>query len=418
MIDQIKDNIVLEKHKIIVFITVMTSIFLNHSNKDFGINVSLADIFILLSISILIAKKKFVLPNYATMFFMLLSITLIITSIFYSPIKFNFTMDLSGVIKDYMKVFASFLFFLLGYNMSRLNILEVNIKWYSIGAFIISSTGLIFKIFNINILNNLMYYGGSRFRGLMIDPNYYSVIQCTAMVYFLRQENVPKIKKALIYVLNFVFIAMSGSKTGMLTLIIYSLFIFFEYQLVLKKTSFKSIAISLAIVIVLTLSSPVLLDLINMFLNGIPELLPIFKRVQLLFTNFSSAIAQGGSGRNTTWISAIGIIKESPLIGVGLGSYITINNIMFGSDAVAHNTYLQIFSEWGGLLATIFFGYIFIILAKITLNAKKYKINSELLYTRDIVIILLIGSMAISLNNARMLWMFLGGLIYYYNSKN
>ena len=309
MKNEVRNNIILEEYKALVFITVMTSIFLNHSNRDLGMNVSLADIFILLSISMLIVKRKFVLPNYATMFFMLLSIILIMTSISYSPIKFNFTMNHSDIIKDYIKLFVSFLFFLLGYNISRLNILKVNIKWYSIGAFIISSTGLILKILNINILNNLMYYGGSRFRGLMIDPNYYSVIQCTALVYFLRKNDISTIKKIAFYLLTFIFISMSGSKTGMITLLIYTLFIFME-NLLVKKASYNWILFFLISIIILILTVPLLTTVLNMVLNKIADFFPIFGRVQLLFEDFSSAIAQGGSGRNTTWESAIGDRKS------------------------------------------------------------------------------------------------------------
>lgn len=412
MHNEIKDSNILEKQKIIIFMTALTSILLNHSNKDFGINLSLSDISIFLSILLLIIKGKFVLPKYHTMFFLILSIILLMTSVFYSPFKFNFIINYSSITKDYLKLLTSFLFFLLGYNISRLNIMKINVKWYSIGAMIISSTGLLMKLLNINYLNSLMYFGSSRFRGLMSDPNYYSIVQCTALVYFLRQNSIFKIKKILLYVMNFVFIAMSGSKTGMVTLIIYSFFVFLEHQLV-KKKSYKSIIISLFLIFFLILSFPLLVYILNTFLNKILALFPVFKRMQLLFEDFFSAIVQEGSDRDATWGSAVETIRESPLVGVGLGSYTIINRTMFKGGSVAHNTYLQIFAEWGGILGLLFFGYIFLIIAKVIFKAKSYNYDSDLFITRDIVLILLIGSLAVSLNNARMFWMFLGGLVYY-----
>lgn len=77
----VKKGTNIENKTLLMFLVVMTSIFLNHSNKDFGINVSLSDIFIILSMLLLIIKGKLVLPSYYTMFFMILSISLMIISI-------------------------------------------------------------------------------------------------------------------------------------------------------------------------------------------------------------------------------------------------------------------------------------------------------------------------------------------------
>lgn len=404
----------MNQNKVIIIMTILVSIFLNHSNRDYGVNVSISDIFIIVTMFLLIVKQKFVIPTYHSMFFGILSISLLLTSNIYTPIRFNIPLNQINIVKDYIKLLASFLFFLLGYNISRLNIMKVNIKWYSIAAMIISFTGLLMKIIGANHLNSLMYFSGSRFRGLMIDPNYYSVIQCTALVYFLRDTNSSIFKKILLYLMTFIFIAMSGSKTGMITLISYSILMMLEY-LVLRKSTYKSIIILLISIILLILVIPLLTMVVNVFMNKITELFPIFTRVRLLFQDFNSSIVQGGSGRNITWETAIGIIKSSPLIGIGIGSYITISDTIFGSGSVAHNTYLQIFAEWGGIMAIIFFGHIFLIITKTIANAKDYKYDSVLFITRDIIVILLIGSLAISLNNARMFWMFLGGLVYYIN---
>lgn len=412
MNNKIKFDISLERNKTYIFFIILTSIFLNHSNRNYGMNISLADIFIVISVLSLIIKKEFVLPVYTTMFFILLSIFSMMTSVLYTPTRFNLNISHTSIMKDYIKLVVSFLFLLFGYNISRIKMLKTSIKWYSVGAFLISLFGLILTILNIDIFKNLMYYADSRFRGLMIDPNYYSVIQCTTLVYFLRNKNIKTFKKVVIYIFNIIFIVMSGSKTGMLTLLIYSIFLLFEYLLVFRKTSYKAILTFIILIILLIISYPVLLNLINIILKKTSQVLPIFNRVELLFKDFSSAIMESGSGRDTTWRSATEIIRISPIFGVGIGTYIEVNRSIFGSSSVAHNTFLQIYAEWGGVLATAFFGYIFILLANITFRSKNFKYNSIILILRDILIILLIGSFAISLNNARMFWMFLGGFIY------
>lgn len=400
----------------ILVVMILTSILLNHSNGQLGLNLSLADIFVIISIFLLIIHQELNLPKYSFLFFGFLSFVLLLVSTFYSPTKFNYNINSTAIIKDYIKLLACFLFFLFGYNISRLGLLKVNTKWYSIGAMSVGFVGLLLMLLNVTVLNNIMYFGNTRFRGLMNDPNYYSVIQCTALVYFIRSYHISITKKIVLYIMTFIFIAMSGSKTGMTTLGVYSFIIFIEYLFFEKKT-YKFIFLILISLIGTILTLPWLLTQLNMLMDKLSELLPVFHRVQLLFEDFFSATVGEGSGRNQTWRSGIGVIKSSPIVGVGLGSYTTINNIIHGNNSVAHNTYIQVLAEWGIILGFIFFAYVFISILKSTFSKRNSNYNNEIFIIRDILIILLIGSLAISLNNARMFWVFLGGLVYYSNKS-
>ena len=84
-------------------------------------------------------------------------------------------------------------------------------------------------------------------------------------------------------------------------------------------------------------------------------------------------------------------------------------------ENLAHKTFLQLAAEWGIPLTVALFTFISIILIKSnTVNESNTEISIVL---RDIIILLLVGSMAISLNNARVLWLFLGALVFLIRKK-
>jgi O-antigen ligase len=152
------------------------------------------------------------------------------------------------------------------------------------------------------------------------------------------------------------------------------------------------------------------------FLNGLTASIPALARIELLFTDFSSAFSENGSGRNITWKVALQLIQLSPVIGIGIGTYSNIAIELFHQSDISHNTFLQLSAEWGIPLAFIFFIYVFFILGSATFTRKPNWDHNLIL--RDIIIILLIGSMAISLNNARILWLVLGALVSSLNRDN
>jgi len=98
------------------------------------------------------------------------------------------------------------------------------------------------------------------------------------------------------------------------------------------------------------------------------------------------------------------------LFGVGIGSYGKIGKIYLGSASIAHNTYLQLLVEWGTVMTTIFFGFI----ASLIIKTRKSDFGKYLLF---LLIPLLLGSLSISLNNARIFWILLGMLLYIFNNR-
>jgi len=400
--------------KIFIYFLVLMAIFLNQSEVLFGVNLSFSDFFCIIILIILIIKGKLSVPLTPTLYFLLVSIVVLFTSVFYVPNILQYNTQIVSILKNYIKLIAIFIYFIVGYSISKLNLIDKVLKWYSVFALIIGIIGVIFTILNIQILRNILFFGNIRLRGLMNDPNYFSVVQTTALSYFVRTKKLKiKYKYLSIFILILSVIA-SGSKTGFVTLFCYFGLLMLEN---VSKINWKwsIITIFVITVILLFLLYPSLvLNMIDDKLYTLESVIPAFNRIEpLLKGDINEAIFEGGSNRNLAWLTALQIIKLSPILGIGIGTYSNVAKWISGSNVIAHNTYLQLFSEWGMLLATIFFVYIIYILSKV-LWSKKKKIETNVIL-KDTIIILLIASLAISLNNARMFWLFFGSLVFNVN---
>src|SRR5699024_6808621 len=145
---------------------------------------------------------------------------------------------------------------------------------------------------------------------------------------------------------------------------------------------------------------------------------PGFQRITELFTDFDGAISDSGSTRDIAWGNAIKLIQLSPIAGIGIGGYSKITMFLFGSPTIAHNTYLQLAVEWGLILATISIGYLIFLMI---VTAYDFSEKRELIQkVRFMLLAFLIGSFALSLNNARLLWVLVGALVccFYQSNKN
>lgn len=403
-----------EKNRTVILLSILMGLFLNQSSIIWGINISFADIFAFLLVLFLALYYNLNLLAFPLCFFLIVSISTLATSVFYVPNRFEVVVEPTSIFSNYIKLIAAYIFLILGYNLSKLRLIKMVLKWFSVFAVIISIIGISFDILKINILTDLLFYGGIRYRGLMNDPNYFSIIQMIAIVYFSRIRNLNLSYRMLAIIILLFGIILSGSKTGIIIVGCYGIIRLFEYALVSRKSK-KSFLISLFVSIIIIFISPLFLKGLQGSLDIIQSYIPSFARIQTLFTDFGSAISESGSGRNNAWATAIELIKLSPLIGVGLGSYTLLSSTLFGVDVIAHNTYLQLMVEWGLPLAITFLILVFTLLIKSSLANKR--IDEISIILRDSLIILLLGSLAISLNNARIFWIILGALIFY-NGKN
>lgn len=392
----------------LMLVISLMSILLHQSQVIYGVNISLADLFCGLLFIYFVYKKFISVPLTSVIFFLLVSIVVLFSAVFYVPSAFQYIPVPRSIVSDYVKLCAIFLYFVIGYNLSQQQLIENVVKWYSYFGLFVGLVGIFFTVLNIQILTDILYFGGARYRGFMIDPNYFSILQITALVYFSRVKKLSSPIRLIAIMIIIFSVFISGSKTGIITLICYTFFRFIEYIFFSKKelkTIIKLIFFTMLIAILVLLGQ----SIIQSIFNQISSTIPAFARIQYLFTDFSVAISENGSGREDTWMVASLMTQISPMMGVGIGTFTNLSYQLYQFDNVAHNTFLQLLAEWGIPLAVLFFLYIFFVLFKASKVQTMYL--SMNLILRDIMIILLIGSMAISLNNARVLWLVMGGLI-------
>jgi len=383
------------------------AILLHQSGVLFGVNLSLADIFCMAITVVLLLQSRLHFPITATVFFLIVSIIIFITANFVVPIQFQYSPSLSSVLTNYIKFFACFIYFLVGYNLFILERIESVIKYYSLFGICIGFVGVVFTFLHLPFFRDLLFFADVRFRGLMIDPNYFSVLQLTALVYFLRANEINPRVKSIAMIIIPLSVLISGSKTGMITLFLYLLFVFFGYLISSNKKA-TTILYQLIFISLMVLIMPIVMSFFQKMAIEIFSSIPSLERVQYLFVDFQNAISESGSERDDVWMAALGLIQLSPLFGIGIGTYIDLAWMKFGVDNVAHNSYLQFLAEWGIPITVVFFSYMIYLLFTVT---KIRNISNYSLILRDMIIILLIGSLAVSLNNARILWLILGALV-------
>ena len=88
-----------------------------------------------------------------------------------------------------------------------------------------------------------------------------------------------------------------------------------------------------------------------------------------------------------------------------MGTYLEVAHALTGGAVLAHNTYLQILAEWGIPLALALFTGIAAVTARRPPDPERralWGIGSTAL------LVLLVGSMGLSLNNSRVFWVLLG----------
>ena len=393
---------------LVVVFTFLMAVFLNQANTILGINFSFSDIFCIVIIGMLLLKNQFKLLWLPTVYLILLIVFTLFTSLVYVPAYFLHQPRLSSVIIGSFKILVVFVYFLLGYSLSLLKLDEPFIKWYSYAALCIGLVGVIFTFFQANFLTDLLFYGGLRLKGLMNDPNYFSIVQISAIPYFTRHMGKKPYVRFGILLVFLLSILASGSKTGMIALLGY-LFIRMLGSLSHIKIRRGPVLFSVFLIMISLLLFLNRWELIETMVTSLLHRIPSFHRIQLIFTDFGKAVSGMGSDRDTTWTVAFLLIQQTPVLGIGVGTYAELAEQLYGTSAIAHNTYLQLFSEWGILLSLSLFLYIFYMIGKAIYHARKLPITAVI--TTDILISFLIGSLAISLNNARMFWIFLGILV-------
>lgn len=395
---------------VLIVMTCFIGALLNQSDVLFGMNISLADFFIVLFIGALINYNLFHISSTHILMFLLFSVVIFINAVFVIPNLYQIPVYAGAVLTDYIKVVVSFLYFLVGYLIAKNGLSQTLFKWFAIAAVILGCLGIIFSLVPIPQMVDLLFYEQVRLKGLMNDPNYFSVIQCAAIAILLRYKPLPSLFKIGSISILILSIFSSGSKTGFLTL--GCLLVFWMFNTFLEgKIEVRKLIFNLICLFVVFFFLPNIQAILSSFLEMISDKFPVFSRVELLLTDFDQAVTANGSGREEQWVIAVDLIQEFPLLGVGnTANYLTVVQGMSPMGNLAHNTYLQMAGEWG-IPITLFMMYY--ITRVFFISVSKGKNKQVHLTTKEMLVAFLVSSLSLSFNNSRIFWLLLGMAVWY-----
>lgn len=387
---------------------VVLGLALNHSSVILGLNLSLADPVVAALVVVLALGRKLWIPAAPLVFFLVLTVQLIAVTVLLVPAWTTLPVPASDTVLDLIKLVVSFLCFVLGVQAVRMGYARLALRAFVVGAVVVSAIAVITQVVPLPGTEAL-YYGGFRFQGLTNDPNNYAVMSVAALA-VLWYDHASR--RRLVVAASAILISgvlLSASKTGAITLALLVVWRVLGLRTLPSDGPSSRARRALAAVCALAIGIMVVLVAPSTGLGGtLAELtgdVPALDRISTLLVSFDSAIAGNGSERAAAWATAAALILFSPLLGVGLGTYLTVAVELTGHDVLAHNTFLQIMAEWGLPLALIFL----IWAAKVTLLRPGGAAHRALWATSSTAfIVLLVGSVGLSLNNSRLFWFLLG----------
>lgn len=367
-------------------------VLLNFQRVIGSLNFSLADLLIFPLLAYLIATKTLRLDKgifAATLYLMLYIVT---ASAIFVPFQYQVSVEMSSLLVGTIKQSVLFIYLFIGLSLRSSPYEDQVIKGVVIGSFISAIFSILFLISGIPTLRAFVV-DSDRLIGFSNDPNFFATVQCAALglLLFSKTFALSTYRKWAILAIT-VSVLLTASKSGLLFMTaIYATFIGLTFK-------HRNLKLLLVVSVVLFLS----LIGITSFKDQITQLIPAFERIVRLFENFGYALNADGSSRSAVWNLAINIISSSPF-GIGNSAFWVIAD-RFGGDNLAHNTYLQLAIEWGLINAVVFVFCLLYVLA--------YSIFTRRQHDAAIVLlVMLMFSMTLSLNNSRLLWFVVGLMV-------
>ena len=393
---------------LVMAIMVVLGLTLNHYAVILGLNLSLADPVVAALVVVLALGRKLWIPVAPLVFFLVLTVQLLAVTVALVPAWTSLPVPVSDTVLDLTKLVVSFLCLVLGVQAVRLGHARLALRAFVVGAVMVSAIAVITQVAPLPGTQAL-YYGGFRFQGLTNDPNNYAVMTIAALAVLWYDRGVRlwlSIGASAILISG---VLLSASKTGAVTLALLVVWRALGLRTPLGEDTQSRARRALAAVGALGIAVMVLLIAPSTGLGGtlaeFTDHVPALDRISTLLVSFDSAIAGNGSERSAAWATAVALILFSPLLGVGMGTYLTVAVETTGHEVLAHNTYLQIMAEWGLPLAMIFL----IWAARATLLKPGGTAHRAVWATSSTAfLVLMVGSVGLSLNNSRLFWFLLG----------
>lgn len=364
-------------------------VLLNFQRVIGSLNLSLADLLIFPLLVYLVATNMLRLDKVMLAVTLYLILYLVTASALFVPFQYKVSIDVSSLLIGFVKQAVLFIYLFIGFSLRSTPFEREAIKGVVIGSFVSAVVSILFLISGISTLRALVV-DSDRLIGFSNDPNFFATVQCAALGLLLFGQTfaMSTYRKWAILAIT-VSVLLTASKSGLLFMT--AIYITFM-GLTFKHRNLKMLFL---VVVVLIISFVGIL----FCRDEITQLIPAFERIIRLFENFGYALNADGSSRSVVWDLAINIISSSPF-GIGNSAFWVIAE-RFGGDNLAHNTYLQLAIEWGLINAVVFVFCLFYMLA--------YSIFTRRQHDAAIVLlVMLMFSMTLSLNNSRLLWFVIG----------
>lgn len=386
---------------------------LNQTAVIAGVNLSAADLVLPLTFLILIACGNFRAPAWIVALFAAFSAALLINSAFLTPAVVSFNADPLSIISDYAKLAICVLYLILAFNLALYDRLRLVIRsFYSVATVVGSISVLNSLVPSFPVPNSLYFESSTRFRGLMNDPNYFSVTQLAALALLVGDQKLPKHIKVPSAFILIGSSLLTGSKTGLLTLaalLTWWLAIWVFRSSEERRLSPLRLSVGVLLGVALTTLYVIFFNDENRErLAGFVGTIPALSRFAPLILNFNEGIQAGGSSRTNAWEVAAEVIGVSPITGIGVGTYLDVSELVTGERVLAHNSFLQLAAEWGILATLLFFGSLLCLVFSVGFKLPHLP---PVLALRSALVVMLVGSLGVSLNNSRLFWILVGSLL-------
>lgn len=384
------------------------AIFIQQSFVIGGINISIADFIILILFAyILINHSKIIEVNFILIFILILYIYRILMTVILGVFDDILIINLKEILATSIKFAFVVIYLLIGSIILKLsNSRTIFLKSYVISSAMIGILCVFRSVFKTPLLMRLLFFDELRSKGLMNDPNYFAMTQIISLilVFKLTHRFFYRLVLSLIILLS---IFTTGSKTASIIIL---LLIMGYCAIKLFNRNVVSIVSVLSVFSILLLGAFYMINFGNWHIYDV-DLGGSFNRMTSIFKEGTASINESGSDRSLVWLNAISLIKYT--FGLGLFDYVHVGTYLNGVSLVAHNTYLQIFAEWGIVFGLVFIFYLIYLLFSLI----KFNENGRNIVWIAILLILMVYFMTVSFNNSRYVAFVIGILIYLVQSN-
>ncbi len=394
---------------LLLALLIVLGVALNHSSVIMGLNLSIADPVVAVLVAVLVLSRRIWIPAAPLLFFLLLSVQLLAVTTLLAPGWTHRALPLGETVQEYVKVVVSFLCLLLGAQVVRLGLATALLRAFVVGSVAVSSIGMASLAVPALQGVELLFLGGFRFQGLTNDPNNFAVMTIAALAITWFDPGIRAPLRVAASAILISGVLLSASKTGAITLALLVIWTAFgirgsrSHDFGARSRRLLAALSALIVAVLVLLVGPS--TGIGGELAEITSRIPALERTSTLLTSFDTAVAGSGSERAAAWAAALALIWFSPVLGVGVGTYLTMAQEITGVPLLAHNTYLQVMAEWGLPFALVFFAWT---ARAVLLRPSTPKHRALWAASSSALLVMLTGSIGLSLNNSRLLWVLLG----------